>query len=291
MLPVRSLTKHALLAGSTGSGKTTTAMEILRQLWLDHRIPFLVIEPVNSDADDYRRLAAEPGFADLEVCTVGDEGGRPLRFNPFEVPPGRPGRRAHGQPAACFKAAFGLWEPLPSIYQDALSLTYLRSGFLASERPSGPAGLADRGGVHAGDARGHRRPRLRGRGPGQHRGGLDPPRAAAGPGRHRVGVPDRPAQRHRRAARPPGDPGAQVARIRRRAGADDGAAAQRRHRALPGGARSVRRPGARHAGGGGAPAAGPVRRAPRRPRTPRPRRRPPRPSPTRSPRTASTARA
>ena len=38
---------------------------------------------------------------------------------------------------ACFKAAFGLWEPLPSIYQDALSLTYLRAGFLASERPGG----------------------------------------------------------------------------------------------------------------------------------------------------------
>ena len=35
---------------------------------------------------------------------------------------------------ACFKAAFGLWEPLPSIYQDALNLTYLRAGLLPSER-------------------------------------------------------------------------------------------------------------------------------------------------------------
>jgi hypothetical protein len=136
MLPVQSLTKHALLAGSTGSGKTTTAMEILRQLWLDHRIPFLVIEPVNSDADDYRRLAAEPGFAELEVCTVGDEGGRPLRFNPFEVPRGVLVGEHMANLLACFKAAFGLWEPLPSIYSDALSLTYLRTGFLASERVS-----------------------------------------------------------------------------------------------------------------------------------------------------------
>jgi hypothetical protein len=135
MLPVRSLTKHALLAGSTGSGKTTTAMEILRQLWLDHRIPFLVIEPVNSDADDYRRLADEPGFEGLEVITVGDEGMRPLRFNPFEVSPGVLVGEHMANLLACFKAAFGLWEPLPSIYQDALNLTYLRSGFLASERP------------------------------------------------------------------------------------------------------------------------------------------------------------
>jgi hypothetical protein len=135
LLPVRSLTKHALLAGSTGAGKTTTAMGILRQLWLDHRVPFLVIEPVNSDADDYRRLAAEPGFDELEVFTVGDEGGRPLRFNPFEAPAGVLVGEHMSNLLACFKAAFGLWEPLPSIYQDALSLTYLRSGFLASERP------------------------------------------------------------------------------------------------------------------------------------------------------------
>ncbi|HEX4829751.1 MAG TPA: DUF87 domain-containing protein [Trebonia sp.] len=133
-LPVRSLTKHALLVGSTGSGKTTTAMEILRQLWADHRIPFLVIEPVNSDANDYRRLASAPGFADLEVVTVGDEGGRPLRFNPFEVPAGVLVGEHMANLLACFKAAFGLWEPLPSIYQDALNLTYLRAGVLPSQR-------------------------------------------------------------------------------------------------------------------------------------------------------------
>src|SRR5207249_2988613 len=83
---VDSLTKHALVAGSTGSGKTTTVLDLLRQLWVDHDKPFLVIEPVNSDADDYRKLLAEPGFEELEVYTVGDEGRRPLRFNPFEVP-------------------------------------------------------------------------------------------------------------------------------------------------------------------------------------------------------------
>jgi hypothetical protein len=142
MLPVRSLTKHALVAGSTGSGKTTTVLEILRQLWIDHGVPFLVIEPVNSDADDYRRLASEPGFDDLEIVTAGDEGGRPLRFNPFEVP----GSVLVGEHAAnllaCFKAAFGLWEPLPSIYSDALGLTYLRAGFLSSERAEAAPSIA-----------------------------------------------------------------------------------------------------------------------------------------------------
>ena len=136
-VPLRSLTKHALIAGSTGSGKTTTALEILRQLWAVHGIPFLVIEPVNSDTDDYRKLADEPGFDALEVITVGDEGSAPLRFNPFEVPTGVLVGEHMANLLACFKAAFGLFEPLPSIYQDALNLTYLRAGFLSAERPTG----------------------------------------------------------------------------------------------------------------------------------------------------------
>ncbi len=130
-----SLTKHALVAGSTGSGKTSTVLELLRQLWIDRRIPFLVIEPVNAEANDYRTLLGEPGFADaMEVLTVGDEAVAPLRFNPLEVPQGVLVSEHVANLLACFKAAFGLWEPLPGIYQDALDLTYLRAGFLASQR-------------------------------------------------------------------------------------------------------------------------------------------------------------
>ncbi len=136
-VPIRSLTKHALIAGSTGSGKTTTVLELLRQLWIDHEIPFMVVEPVNSDANDYRRLLGEPGFDSLEIVTVGDEGMRPLRFNPFEVPQNVLVAEHVANLHACFKAAFGLWEPLPSIYMEALNLTYLHAGILSSERADG----------------------------------------------------------------------------------------------------------------------------------------------------------
>jgi hypothetical protein len=136
-IPLRSLARHVLITGSAGSGTTTTALELLRQLWAEHRVPFLVLEPVNVDADDYRKLAAEPGFESLEVVTVGDEGGAPLRFNPFEVPAGVLVGEHMANLLACFTVAFGLFGPLPSIYQDALNLTYLRSGFLFAERPTG----------------------------------------------------------------------------------------------------------------------------------------------------------
>lgn len=136
-LPLNSLTKHALFAGSTGSGKTTSVMEILRQLWVEHHVPFLVIEPVNSEADDYRKLKSVDGFGELEIVTIGDEDTTPLRFNPFEVPKGVLVGEHLANLLDCFKAAFGLWEPLPGIYQDALNITYGRAGILGSERPGG----------------------------------------------------------------------------------------------------------------------------------------------------------
>ena len=136
-VPLRSLARPALIAGSAGSGKTTTAVTLLRRLWLDHAIPFLVIDPVN--ARDYSKLAAESGFGALEVITAGDEGAAPLRFNPFEVTAGTLVGEHVTNLLGCFTLAFGLSWPLSSVYLDALNLTYLRAGFLLSERPAAGA--------------------------------------------------------------------------------------------------------------------------------------------------------
>ncbi|MDX2395101.1 DUF87 domain-containing protein [Streptomyces sp. DK15] len=127
------LTRHALIVGTTGSGKTNTTLAFCEQLWRDHHIPFLVLEPVNSALDDYRWLATRPGFEDLLVLTVGDESVAPLRLNPFEVPSGvRISTHIAGL-MACFDAAFGLWDPLPSIYNRALRATYARKGIVPTD--------------------------------------------------------------------------------------------------------------------------------------------------------------
>jgi hypothetical protein len=128
------LTRHALFAGTTGSGKTNSTLALCEQLWHDHHVPFLVIEPVNSTLDDYRWLATRPGFEDLLVLTVGNEDVAPLRLNPFEVPPGvRIGSHIAGL-LACFDAAFGLWDPLPIIYNRALRATYAGRSFVSTDR-------------------------------------------------------------------------------------------------------------------------------------------------------------
>ncbi len=128
-LGTRDLPRHAFIVGTPGSGKTNTALHLCRQLWADHRIPFLVVEPVNAELDDYRWLATLPGFDDLLVLTVGDEPVAPLRLNPFEVPVGGTVVAHVSNLLACFEAAFGLWDPLPFIYRRALTRMYRRRGF------------------------------------------------------------------------------------------------------------------------------------------------------------------
>lgn len=49
MLDCNSLTMHTFITGSTGSGKSNTVYEILNQLRILYRIPFLVIEPAKGE--------------------------------------------------------------------------------------------------------------------------------------------------------------------------------------------------------------------------------------------------
>jgi hypothetical protein len=83
-IPVKELTRHGIIAGLPGSGKTNTSLYLLDQLWRRHRIPFMVIEP---DKSEYRGLSRQPGYDDLLIFTLGDETTSPFRLNPFELLP------------------------------------------------------------------------------------------------------------------------------------------------------------------------------------------------------------
>ena len=133
-LALADLPRHGFIVGTPGSGKTNTALHLCRQLWAEHHIPFLVVEPVNAELDDYRWLATLPGFDELLVLTVGNESVAPLRLNPFEVPLGATVVAHISNLLACFEAAFGLWDPLPFIYRRALTRMYRRRGFHPDDR-------------------------------------------------------------------------------------------------------------------------------------------------------------
>ena len=79
-LKLKDINRHVGIFGSTGSGKTTAAKNIIRQL---HRkgIPFLIFDWEKS----YRNLIRE--FSDIQVFTVGNDI-NPIFLNFLTVPPG-----------------------------------------------------------------------------------------------------------------------------------------------------------------------------------------------------------
>jgi len=95
-IDVNSLVRHSLVAGSTGSGKSTTCKCILSEILLpssdiQRNIPVMIVEPAK---DDYVRWALEmnrilppkkqfkiymPGVREFDGCRI-----EPLEINPFE---------------------------------------------------------------------------------------------------------------------------------------------------------------------------------------------------------------
>lgn len=89
-LQTHPLTKHVLVAGTTGSGKTTTCLHLLHEL-ARFDVPFLVIEPTNAEHNDYRSLLRLDAMRQrLQVFTLGDEETLPFRLNPFRSRPALP---------------------------------------------------------------------------------------------------------------------------------------------------------------------------------------------------------
>lgn len=77
--------KHVGLFGKTGSGKTTLAMRLLREI-CRHDKPFLIFDYKRN----YRDLLTHPDFKDQEILifTVGRNDIAPFFFNPKVKPPG-----------------------------------------------------------------------------------------------------------------------------------------------------------------------------------------------------------
>lgn len=119
---LRDLTRHTLITGFTGTGKTNTVLYLLDQLWRSKSIPFLVIE---SAKKEYRTLSKVKGFEDdLLIFTLGDETTSPFRLNPFELLPGVRLEAHLGKLQACFDAALPQFGILPSIIAEALENIY-----------------------------------------------------------------------------------------------------------------------------------------------------------------------
>ena len=126
VLPLAAVNRHVLVVGSSGAGKTSTVFRLLTELWTQHSIPFLCIEPVKRE---YRNLLAAPGMAGLAVYTLGREDISPLRLNPLEPPPGVRCESHVSAVMAAFKTALTLFDPLPALLAKALDLVFAEAGW------------------------------------------------------------------------------------------------------------------------------------------------------------------
>ncbi|MEI6778656.1 MAG: ATP-binding protein [Chloroflexales bacterium] len=139
-IKLEDLTRHTLVAGTTGSGKTTSCLNLLEGLMRNKPpIPFLVLEPVNAEHNDYRALLSLPNTPHVNLFTLGDEHVAPFRLNPFAMAKNITAGEHIAALMTCFKAALPMWEPLPRIFLKALRRTYYRAGW----GPSRKAGKDD----------------------------------------------------------------------------------------------------------------------------------------------------
>lgn len=118
-ISLKDLTKHMLIVGTPGSGKTTFSVSLLDRLWKDHHIPFLVIEPAKNE---YRALVQS--IPDLQVFTPGKNFISPFVFNPFLPPKNVKLETYKSTLKTAFAAAVSMSTPLDKIFEETVNNCY-----------------------------------------------------------------------------------------------------------------------------------------------------------------------
>lgn len=119
----KAFTKHALIVGTPGSGKTTFSLNLLLQ-FAKKKIPFLAIEPTKTE---YRALLYE--IPELNIFTPGNNTVSPYIVNPFIPPSGIKIEQYIPSLASAFKAAFSMPSPLDVIFFKAIRSCYIQYGW------------------------------------------------------------------------------------------------------------------------------------------------------------------
>ncbi len=132
-IPANDFTRHTVIPGFTGTGKTVSTVNILHQLH-NYQVPFLVIEPAKREYRcllglcDYQTGQGSAAPA-LRIYTPGNELVAPLRLNPFQLMPGVSLEAHINNLLACFKAALPPLPFLPSILAESIELIYEKYGW------------------------------------------------------------------------------------------------------------------------------------------------------------------
>lgn len=122
---------HTSVLGKTGVGKTTFLKQLITELHHNH-IPVFIMEPVKRE---YRNMSTV--CSNMRVFTV-ERPVVPLLINPFRVPDGVTLGDYRSHLLSAFKAAFSLPDPLPSLFEKAISEAYLYYGWTDVSKSNDP---------------------------------------------------------------------------------------------------------------------------------------------------------
>ena len=125
-------TRHSLIVGTPGSGKTTFALNLLLQFY-QKGIPFLAIEPTKTE---YRALLDH--IPNLQVFTPGNTSVAPFILNPFIPPKGIRLEQYIPSLMSAFRAAFSMESPLDVIFLRAIRQAYALHGWENSSTVDDP---------------------------------------------------------------------------------------------------------------------------------------------------------
>ena len=125
-------TRHGLIVGTPGSGKTTFAINLLLQFYRKG-IPFLAIEPTKTE---YRAMFDR--ITDVQIFTPGNSGVSPFSLNPFVPPAGITVEQYIPALMSAFKAAFDMESPLDVIFSSAIRKCYTKYGWKSDSKSGNP---------------------------------------------------------------------------------------------------------------------------------------------------------
>ena len=130
--PLKAFTRHGLIVGTPGTGKTTFSVDMLLQFY-EKGIPFLAIEPTKTE---YRAMI--DAIPDLQIFTPGNSGVSPFLCNPFLPPRNITVEKYIPSLVSAFQAAFSMPSPLDMIFLSAVRAAYTKYGWKNSSKAGDP---------------------------------------------------------------------------------------------------------------------------------------------------------
>lgn len=122
-LDVKSLSMHTFVTGSTGSGKSNTVYELIRQL--DNAgVNFMVIEPAKGE---YKNVFGS--FSSVKVFGTNPAYADMLRINPFKFPKGVHVLEHADRIIEIFNVCWSMYAAMPSVLKEAVLQAYKKSGW------------------------------------------------------------------------------------------------------------------------------------------------------------------